>query len=995
LHSNGQVMLECEMNIQATAQNLLVVDTPNWWLDQSAGIRRRLDNSTSEFGGLPSSSTVVVGVKDTVPSPQFWSRCAHCALEIRHSKLNAVLFDPRGALKQVFGGRGSDPLLSSTKWRGFFHEKPEHISGRYAPEGQTFVEAIQGQTPSELTRGELKKCMRVITRPIFVFSILTWQIGHLLIDVLEPLFHTMVSQYGQVPLDLKPVLILEVAGQPESEVLLEKITADVWEGDTPFSLLKLFTNERAIFTTNSLRALVAQDSMNGGQTCFTDLHLGLDVSDSYYARGFDRHPFFLDPAVEGDAEARELGQKYETFRTWLWGRLGLGPPTKSQDASQVVTVVRRESSRSLRNADAFFSMVSQQFRSSSSQAAVVNEVSLESLGFSDQLALFQKTTVFIAQYGTAVHNCLFLRPKAVLALFMQPYWCDWAWAFASQAALLRIDVHVVCDEPAVLPPFSRMRWHEMGSAQGPWWSKDSNYSVDIELAAGVIRQISNHPLSAPIERGAFVRSVTRASSRACRQCNQAFHAMFAADHLDTPVSQVGWDAFKEHAPTYNAVENESTSSVRTHIGGITVNRVDLNEEVPVLRVKMVPEVIFEKAGSRDKSLHDFLRNHPSLQFCSEVFDPFDGTPHDEKSSGPGSCQPSTAFNEFSTLDLQLQGHARLIVHAWLREDANNGSYVAGAEDKRDYSPDAAMTGFRRLPGSDTFFVVDTTNPRPLSSEEFPCGGPDLSLEIVIDGAARVFQARLWEPTELQRATAAFCARWGLADRSCAVLANAVAGRVQMQTSDFLNQMMRVVGSNGGRAGNTQAGGGSADLSDSAGGLPVNLPPPQATPTPGEPFVFLHHEKCAGTSLRRHIARSALKVGASYYVPCFDPENASGPLIHLPPFHANGGHPASCMSFDLAPVNETARQKLAVIAGHFQWGVWWEGVESPSKKIFTSSARVQEKSSAAVLPPKLKMAVTPRVFVMLREPVERTISLYYERLFPYTQVHFQDFPNFEP
>ena len=57
--------------------------------------------------------------------------------------------------------------------------------------------------------------------------------------------------------------------------------------------------------------------------------------------------------------------------------------------------------------------------------------------------------------------------------------------------------------------------------------------------------------------------------------------------------------------------------------------------------------------------------------------------------------------------------------------------------------------------------------------------------------------------------------------------------------------------------------------------------------------------------------------------------------------------------------------LSVAAGHFQWGVW---------------NQIAQARGAVV---------APRVFLMLREPVDRAISLYYERLFPHTGQTLRD------
>ena len=235
---------------------------------------------------------------------------------------------------------------------------------------------------------------------------------------------------------------------------------------------------------------------------------------------------YYDPSVGGAA-------RYQAFRRWLWGALGLGVPTPTLFASEIypsssseysastgvdhVTVVRRQKSRRLANADLLLRRVQRYFQSQlhrdgnsvfsqhglhngtdarmHSREAVVREVMLEDMQFSAQAdMLVNKTSLLVAQYGTAVHNVLFLRPGSSLLLLMQPRWCDWAWAFASQAVLLDIHVFVYCDEArshlgssssssgSLLPltPL-RVRWHGMGWAQGPWLTKDSNDQyVDLE-----------------------------------------------------------------------------------------------------------------------------------------------------------------------------------------------------------------------------------------------------------------------------------------------------------------------------------------------------------------------------------------------------------------------------------------------------------------------------------------------------------------------------------
>jgi hypothetical protein len=235
------------------------------------------------------------------------------------------------------------------------------------------------------------------------------------------------------------------------------------------------------------------------------------------------------------------------------------------------------------------------------------------------------------------------------------------------------------------------------------------------------------------------------------------------------------------------------------------------------------------------------------------------------------------------------------------------------------------------------------------SDDFACGCAPLQVAVQVvasdSRAPFALAVRLWAPTELQRASAAACRSWLLSSRDCAALAVALAQR-------------------------------AAPL---AAAEAQGLPPPQHKPTPAEPFVFLHHEKCAGTSLRRVLARSALQATGpnSFHVPCFDPANASGPLIDLPP----GTHRASCMSFDLSPVPPQHRGQLAVVAGHFAWGVWHQGLSDDPQPNGAQDYAPHPRLLRRPLP----VAVAPRVFVMLREPVARAVSLYYERVQPQSQV----------
>jgi hypothetical protein len=179
-----------------------------------------------------------------------------------------------------------------------------------------------------------------------------------------------------------------------------------------------------------------------------------------------------------------------------------------------------------------------------------------------------------------------------------------------------------------------------------------------------------------------------------------------------------------------------------------------------------------------------------------------------------------------------------------------------------------------------------------------------------DGPLPPFVGDLGHPTALQGQVAAFCRLRGLDAASCAALDFAARGAARR----------------------------------AAAAKRAGLPAVQERPSPDAPFVFLHHEKTAGSSLRRHVVAAAKRLGVGFFVPCYD----------------GGGvyrEDERCYAFDArnaSAANGGAPSAVAAAAGHFEWGVWRE----------LPAAR----------------ADPPPCLTMVRHPVDRAVSLYYERVF---------------
>ena len=801
----------------------------------------------------PKTTALRTGSRDTVPNAQTWSSLRWASYEARAFVVHdpaAALF--RGAVCDAPGAcrDGAPPrILGASKWGLFWHDGADATAAAATAEPY-----------------ERRRCDRAFGERTYVLNILTWQVGHLILDILEPLYHALARDGGGAPDPARTRLIFDVANEDERAVLGDNIARTVY-GETPYALLRRFT-------AHPIHTRAALDGLEG-RSCFAAVRVELDVAESYYALGHDAAAArAVDPgAPHPRAVAPEERSRYRAFRDFLGA-----PAAAPAAARRAVVFVRRVSTRRLTNFDALAGRA--RARADAAGLDFV-AVALEELPFDEQRALFARCAVLVAQYGSALHNVIFLPPGAAVVLLPMPKWCGEAWHFERQAALSGASSVTVC-AGAGADDGARFRWAHRAWLQGPWATKDADFAVDADRfdagVAAALGAVGGPPESATVA----------ADDESVRRC-----------------------------PTRTAL-----ATPRVHVSDVVIEAAPDGANA---LVKLVAEVVLRDAGAaeEDRSAFFELLDADALELCVAEVDALDAA----------ACFRASAFNEFSTLDVTVPWGERLAVAVWLR---GAGGAAADVDLRRrllqqglpavrthvTLDVDGAYGGL----GVSTVTHKQAPAPHRAPPPAAPAGAGTfevrdwrlfaetcdvLEVPVQIDGRPVVLAGTLGHATALQGELSAFCGEHALDPAACAALDVEVRRRV-------------------------------ARL---AAAKRRGLPAVQHLPTARRPFLFLHHEKTAGSSLRRHVVDAARARGLAFYVPCYD---AAGTYWE----------DYRCYAFDVAnasAANGGPNAELAVLAGHFEWGVWDD----------------LESYDAAAPPP---------CFTMVRHPVDRAVSLYYERVY---------------
>jgi hypothetical protein len=367
------------------------------------GVSRHFDGTylfrTVEDAGSTSYLITSASMTHVLPGVAMWSHCKRCAFEDGHVKL----FHHDG--QRAFPNFNSRMLAKPR--HGIYFDRPSTIYGAVVRESYQ------------------SSCAQTIIAPVYIA--LLWSVktsfGYVFLDILEPIYSMMMRQYGRVRPDA--VIYIEVAQEWE-RAELSSFLAEEKQRDGPWSLVFLLAS--------SVRSF--DDIRNSsGRVCFSDLHIGQDYSQTYFADGLSREP--TNSIIEFPGPRSLLvKQGFAEFREFLVSSFVLQKVDESRHPTSHqprIAFITRVHSRRFVNLE--------QMKATASRFGSHQELVFEKLAFTEQFQQLQTTDVLVGTYGSGAHNCIFLPRNAVLLLILQPGWYGWKWLFANKALLS--GVHVV------------------------------------------------------------------------------------------------------------------------------------------------------------------------------------------------------------------------------------------------------------------------------------------------------------------------------------------------------------------------------------------------------------------------------------------------------------------------------------------------------------------------------------------------------------------------
>ena len=266
--------------------------------------------------------------------------------------------------------------LSSSLWSEFFHTyRNDKFTGSYYTNNSSF------------------KPQYFIDKPVYILPMITFHIGHIYIDLIEEIYTSMMNTYGKIRHDC--IIIIDVAGKEERNILKEKLINTYWTNkNNSFGLIiKSLIGDRPFFSMD----LISELNKLGG-VVFSDLHIGLDISESFYYEGYKNHPCIMSmhPNI-ATQRTIDLSSSYKRFSSYIKSsydgktisELNF-PSTSSNNGEKRLNVlfIQRTKNRIILNIDQLESLAD-------SYGLNWIECDLNGISFDDQMHLFSQTDILV------------------------------------------------------------------------------------------------------------------------------------------------------------------------------------------------------------------------------------------------------------------------------------------------------------------------------------------------------------------------------------------------------------------------------------------------------------------------------------------------------------------------------------------------------------------------------------------------------------------------
>ncbi len=675
------------------------------------------------------------------------------------------------------------------------------------------------------------------------------------------------------------------------------------------------------------------------------------------------------------------------------------------------------------------------------QQCKVIRVDLGRMSLGEQASILQSTSILIGVLGSGLHNSIFMRSdNKAMIMFAPNDWCNYVTHVGNEAITNDLHVMIACQERNKDEMYNK-QWHTMAWSarawrQGPWRTKDVPVEVDLEVFKTLLSKAMNLSLSpSPSSSSHFVPShhiiVTEVPDH-----------MIIYRLLPPPPMLLNSDDGKSSSSNSTTHQPIPIPLFNNHFLHFDSGRAIACLSYPYWGVAMpIQQVKGEGGEGLQLSLQAYvlLDSIPSesldhVHFCLEA---------GEGSDLAVSCWPHTKLSERSPLIITIsRPDRRFLLHTWLTVHNGHGRerkkwpgsdnyYVWNGSNQNERKREEVsffsgggcfrpVLGLPSLPKhriqqnirnwlrttkQQQYDDVLDSNASCLCDFESMASGiihqPVFKFGILIDEPEsddeNLKRLREWEeysknfPLATGMTVSPLNSISMVENRSAClkkegkqpphlpryIMANACSTEsIEIAKNEACLSVMTIITSH--ELGTKVCKAISLELMSRAAveleAHQIGLPSQQLWPTPQRPFIFFHLEKCGGSSVRSILASSASRRRLHALIPCYtsppaeEEELATATATDSHSFFSYTYNPSDkeCLQFNLNQLSLSAQKKISVLAMHHVNGFHsWQDLPSISNK--------QEAGGVGAA------AMPFDCFVMLRNPIERAISLFSTRI----------------